>query len=114
MSRYEAFSHWSTMVATHLPHLSTPQAMVLALWRVGMVVARSCALTAVTTSVAAWLQQPEATVRQRVREWWYDAPDTQGRQRVDLDVTTCVCPLLHGVLSWWHGTPLALALDATT
>jgi hypothetical protein len=65
MSRSESFSQWCTTVTTHLPHLSTPQAVVLALWSVGMVVARSCALTAVTTIVAALIQQPEATVRHR-------------------------------------------------
>ena len=37
----------------HLPHLSKPQATVLALWSVGMVLARSCALTAVSAMVAA-------------------------------------------------------------
>lgn len=114
MSRYKEFSQWSLTVATHLPHLSKPQAIVLALWSLGMVLARSCALTAVTTMVAALLGQSEATVRQRLREWYDDAPDKQGHQRVDLDVTTCFCPLLHWVLSWWHGTQLALALDATS
>jgi hypothetical protein len=70
MSRSDGFSPWCTTVTTHVPHLSTPQAMVLAVWSVGMVLARSCALTAVTTVVAAFSQQREATVRQRVRAWW--------------------------------------------
>ncbi len=46
---------WTSIVTTHFPHLSEPQATVLALWSVGMVLARSCALSAVSTFLAAWL-----------------------------------------------------------
>ncbi len=44
----EAVYQWTQEVTTHLPHLSKPQATVLALWSLGMVLARSCSLTAVT------------------------------------------------------------------
>ena len=42
-----SFSDWTRTVATHFPHLSKPQAAVLALWSLGMVLAHSCGLTAV-------------------------------------------------------------------
>ena len=42
-------AEWTTIIHTHLPHLTKPQATVLALWSLGMVLARSCALTAVST-----------------------------------------------------------------
>ena len=51
------------------PHLSKPQATVLALWSLGMVLARSCALTAVATFLAVWLRRQEPTVRQQRREF---------------------------------------------
>ena len=41
-------TEWTTIIHAHLPHLSTAQATVLALWSLGMVLARSCALTAVS------------------------------------------------------------------
>src|SRR5881296_969388 len=41
------FDQWLTTIMQHLSHLSKPQATVLALWSFGMVLARSCALTAV-------------------------------------------------------------------
>ena len=43
------------MVTRHMPHLSKPQATVLALWSLGMVLARSCALTAVSLFLAKGL-----------------------------------------------------------
>lgn len=52
------------MIRTHLPTLIKPQVTVLALWSLGMVLARSCALTAVTAFLAPWVRRPEQTVRQ--------------------------------------------------
>ena len=46
------FDQWRTTIMQHLPHLSKPQATVLALWSFGMVLARSCALTAVSHLLA--------------------------------------------------------------
>ena len=47
------FDQWLTTIMQHLSHLSKPQATVLALWSFGMVLARSCALTAVSQLLAA-------------------------------------------------------------
>jgi hypothetical protein len=48
MSCHKAVYQWTEVVTTHMAHLSKPQAAVLALWSVGRVFARSCALTAVS------------------------------------------------------------------
>jgi hypothetical protein len=71
MSSHSRIIEWTAMIRTHLPALSKPQATVLALWRVGMVLARSSALTAVAAFLAMWLRRPEQTVRQQLREWCY-------------------------------------------
>jgi len=105
---------WAETVATHLPHLSKPQAWVLALWSYGMVVARSCGLTAVAGLLARLLGRKENTVRQQLREWCYDTEDKRGEQRQEVAVTACFVPLLRWILSQWEGSQLALALDATT
>lgn len=105
---------WQTVIATHLPHLSKPQAAVLALWSLGMILTRSCALTAVTLVVATALGRKEAAVRQQVREFCYEATAKAGQQRTALVVADCFVPLLRWVVSWWQGSQLALALDATT
>jgi len=110
----ETFDPWRSTLMTHLPHLSKTQATGLALWSLGMVLARSCALTAVSAFLAEGLKQKENTVRQRLREWCYEAQAKRGKKRQEVCVETCFAPLLAWVLSGWTGTQLALALDATT
>src|SRR5713226_3618287 len=115
MSHRKALSQWEQSVSTHLPHLSRPQAHVLALWSYGMVLAKSCGITSVVALLAPLLGQSEGTVRQRLREWCYDAVDKKGAQRHELEVSRCFAALLGWILSWW--TPgeqrLALAMDAS-
>src|SRR5215831_12786393 len=108
------FDQWLTTIMQHLSPLSKPQATVLALWSFGMVLARSCALTAVSHLLAKGMRRKEQTVRQQWREGYYDTRRKRGAKRQALRVETCFAPLLGWVVSWWQGTPLALALDATT
>jgi len=110
----DTFDPWRSTIMVHLPHLSKAQATGLALWSLGMVLARSCALTAVSTFLAEGLRQKDNTVRQRLREWCYEANAKRGKKRQEVHVETCFAPLLSWVLSWWSGTQLAIALDATT
>jgi len=101
-------------IQAHLPHVSKPQATVLALWSLGMVLARSWALTAVSAFLATWLKRKEPTVRQQLRELCYEATAKRGTTRCALAVEPCFVPLLAWVVEPWEGTPLALARDATT
>jgi hypothetical protein len=114
MSCHPRVDEWTTIIQAQLPTLSTPQAAVLALWSLGMVLARSCALSAVSVWLATRLKRKENTVRQQLREWCDEAAATRGVHRQALPVAPCVVPLRRGVLSRWQGTPLALALEATT
>lgn len=114
MSCHHPVYQWTRIVTTHFPHLSTPQARVLALWSLGLVVARSCALSAVSILLAQWLDRKANTVRQQLREFCYEAAAKRGVHRQEVVVETCFVPLLQWVLSWWEGPQLALALDATT
>ena len=83
-------AQWTHLVATPLPHLRRPPAPVLALWSLGLVLARSWGLTAVSVFVAS------------------------RQERQALAVEAGFAPLLRWVLHWWQGAQLALALDATT
>ena len=114
MSCHQAVYQWTAEVTRHMPHLSKPQAAVLALWSVGMVLARSCALTAVSLFLAKGLERKPNTVRQQLREWCYEAKAKRGKPRQELAVESCFAPLLGWVLSWWEGNQLAIAVDATT
>jgi hypothetical protein len=90
------FDQWLTTIKTHLPHLSKPQATVLALWSFGMVLARSCALSAVSSLLAAGMHRKEQTVRQQLREWYDDVPRKRGAKRQALRVETCFTPCWVG------------------
>jgi hypothetical protein len=94
MSCRNAVYQWATVVTTHLPHLSQPQAAVLALWSLGMVLAHSCALSAVATFWGVGLERKANTVRQQLREWCYEAKAKRGEHRQALEVESCFAPLL--------------------
>lgn len=113
MSRQDGLSLWMRSVSSHMPHLSKPQASVLALWSYGIAIMRTCGRCTVAQFVSQLLEQPGATVEQRLREWCYDAPNKRGKRRRELDVSTCFVPLLQWVVRLWTTTRIALALDAT-
>ena len=113
MSRQDELYAWRETIQARFPDLSKPQARVLALWSFGTVLAGSCSLSSVTLIIAALLKKNENTVRQRLREWCYDAQDKRGDQRQAVMVEACFAPLLAWIISWWRGERLALALDAT-
>ena len=115
MSRLDSLSAWTRTVSTQLPHLSRPQVVLLAAWSLALVLTPSGGrTTAAVFRAALWGQHP-STVNQRLRAWCYAAPDKQGQQRTELDVRTCLAPLLRWIVSSWPATHprLALVLDAT-
>src|SRR5882762_3076142 len=114
MSCHPRVTEWTQTIQAHMPHLSKPKDTVLTLRSLGMVLARSCALTAVSAFLAPLLGRKEHTVRQQLREFCYEAAAKRGTDRCALRVETCFLPLLAWVVSLWQGTQLALALDATT
>src|SRR6266516_3547320 len=95
----DSLSQWERMVSMHLPHLSRPQARVLAVWSFGMVLAKSCGIISVVTILAPLLKESESTLRQRLREWSYPSKRKKGTHRQTLEVSQCFAPLLGWVLS---------------
>jgi hypothetical protein len=65
MACHPRVTAWTLTIQAHMPHVSKPQATVLALWSLGMVLARSGALTAVRAFLATWLKRKEPTMRQQ-------------------------------------------------
>lgn len=108
------FDQWLRTLMPHRAHWNTPQATGLALGSCGMVLARSCALSAGSHRLAKGMQRQEQTVRQPLRAWYDDTPRKRGAKRHALQVEPCCAPRLGWVLSWGQGTPMALALAATT
>src|SRR5215510_10848811 len=114
MSCHPRVTEWTMVIQAHLPHLSTPQATVLALGSLGMVLARSCALTAVRAFLATWLKRKEPTGRQQWRAFCDEATAKRGAPRCALAVEPCVVPLLAWGVDQGDGTSLAVALAAPT
>ena len=114
MSRLDGLCVWTETVSTNMPHLSKPQATVLALWSYGIALTRSCGRRTVALFLALHLTQNVGSVEHRLREWCYEAKAKRGAKRQELDVTICFVPLLRWIVSLWQGTCLALAIDATS
>ena len=112
-SRQPGLSAWTALVSPHMPHLSVPQARVLALWRYGIARTRSCGRLTVATFLALLMGQQVATGEQRLYAWCGDTPHKAGGKRHMLDVTPCFLPLRGWIVALWSGTQLALARDAT-
>ena len=114
MSRHPELNQWIGIVSSHFPRLSKPLATGLALWSFGMIVARSCGLTAVAGILAPLLGQQFNTVRERLRDTYREADAKVGPCRAQLEVSECWAPWLAWVLEGWSGQQLAIAIDATT
>jgi hypothetical protein len=114
MTRCQPLDRWTDQVRIAFPDLSRPQATVLALFSFGMVLAHRCGLSSVVTALVPVLGVSYHTIRSRLQEFYQPADAKSGRQRDQLDVTTCFAPLLAWILQGWKSTHLALALDATS
>jgi hypothetical protein len=114
MSRLPQLYAWLALLSSAFPNLSTPEVRGLAWFSFGMILAQSCSVSAVAWQLADLLGQKLDTVKQRLREWYCEAPAKAGSHRRQLDVRTCFSPLLRWVLRDWPCRQVALALDATT
>ena len=114
MSRHPELYQWIDTVVMRFPSLSKPQALGLALWSFGMVITRSCSLTAVADMLALLMGQSYNTVCERLRDTYREAGAKAGKQRVELDVTESWAPWLAWLLDGWSGQQMAIAMDATS
>jgi hypothetical protein len=102
-------------LATFLPLLTDAQRRGLTLWVYGTILAGSACQTAVIAALlpVAGVRAAHA-LRQALREWLYAGTDKVAPCRAQVDVAACFPALLGWVVRWWHGTELALAVDATS
>jgi len=124
--------NWTNVVSqnmtnlTNLTNLTKPQAVVLAMMSLGMIVAQSCALTSISAMLSIYLKINNCNIYQRIREWCYDAKDKKGNKkdtqkenkkglnRTQVDVSGCFEHLIKWIIRFWQSEQLAIALDATT
>src|SRR3954447_17908911 len=108
------------VLSQRLP-LTKPQALGLALWSIGIVLAKSGSLTAVAVALSVWLAWPWPNLVKRLREWYLEAGAKKGagtrgrgRNRRDWHVEACAPALGRWVLATWPSPSVVLTLDATT
>lgn len=108
-------AEWQKRVAALVPSLSPSQAKVLGLISYGIVLFDGCGMTRLSTGLGKVEQVPAGRLRQRLREFYYEAEAKRGKKRREVDVRACFGDLLAGILRDWHGEKrLSLALDAST
>jgi hypothetical protein len=114
MARHDRLSQWTEYVSSNTPHLTKPQATVLALWSFGIACTRSSGRGTVAIFLALLLKQSLANLEQRLYDWCLEAEDKAGKKRTSLAVTRCFVPLLDWIVRLWTGEQIALMLDATS
>jgi hypothetical protein len=116
MLNNDYLKQWTRIVSRQMPHLSLPQVVGLATWSFGIVMTQSSSLTQVSQFIARVNAEKVSAVRQRLKEWYQEAPAKKGVHRQALDVSSCFAPLLKWVLSLVPSQPerIAFAIDATT
>ncbi len=112
----KSYMEWRCTVIKHMPHLSKPQAVVLAMWSFGIAMTHFCGLSTVAVFLAELLNKPENTMGERLRQWYKPRCAKGSRKRAQLEVSLCFVPLLQWILSWWSDSEKSkvLAADAST
>lgn len=118
--RRAALSRWATLLHQRFPTLSSSQALGLAFWSIGIVLARSASLHAVVLALICWLPFHPLSLRKRLQEWYLEAAAKKGRgtghtgvHRRDWNPRTTAAYLLRWILEDWPSHQLVLALDPT-
>jgi hypothetical protein len=102
-------------VAEMLPSLSKAEAMVLGLLSYGILILNGCGITRLSHGLAKIEQVPAQRLRQRLREFYYEAGAKRGKKRREVKVEACFADLLRCIVQGWEGKKeLALAMDAST
>lgn len=112
-SSVSSIALWQKRVRDLLPSLTKPQAMVLGLLSYGMVILDGCGMTRLSNGLAKIEQVKASRLRQRLREFYYEAEAKRGKKRRAVDVQGCFGDLLRAILREWEGKQ-ELALDASS
>ncbi|NEQ11825.1 MAG: hypothetical protein F6K63_25295 [Moorea sp. SIO1G6] len=81
-----------------MPHLSKPQAVVLGMWSFAIAMTHHCGLSTAVVFLGEILEQPENTIRERLRQWYNSKVDKNGRKRREIQVEQSFVPLLRAYI----------------
>jgi hypothetical protein len=92
----DGLSQWREEITSGLPVLSEAQIGVLAQWCFAMEQTTQCGSTTLAVFLGLALGCAWQTVRQRLREFYFNAEDKCGLGRRELDIQCCFAPLAAG------------------
>ncbi|HEY6410375.1 MAG TPA: hypothetical protein VIY29_23230, partial [Ktedonobacteraceae bacterium] len=114
-SSVASIAQWQERARKLLPGLSKAEGNVLGMLSYAMIQTRGSGLTRIVSWLAQVEQVPIGRLRQRLREFYYEAEAKRGNKRREVEVQAYFPALLQGVLTHWQGPhELVLALDAST
>ena len=115
MSHPEELKRLNAEITSHFGHLSQCVIYVLTLYVLGMVIVRHCGQSQIAAFLSRLTGSKFGSMKQRLREFTYEAEDKQGAKRQAVAVKSCFAPLLKWVLAKFEGKgrQVVLALDAT-
>jgi len=114
-SSVTSIAQWQERVRKLLPGLSKSESTVLGMLSYAMIQTRGSGLTRIVHWLAQVEQVPVGRLRQRLREFYYEASAKRGKKRREVDVQGCFSALFQGIIANWQGPQeLVLALDAST
>jgi hypothetical protein len=110
----EELDNWLEEVSSAFPHLSKPQAQVLGLYSYGMALTKHCGQTIVCVFLGLLLKLNCQTLRQRLREFTYEAGGKRGKHRRQIVVEHQFEALSTWVVKQWaEKKQIVLAADVT-
>lgn len=105
---------WIEELSIAFPKLNSRQAEVLSLYSYGMALTKHCGQTIVVVFLALLLYLKSQNLRQRLKEFTYEAGQKRGRKRCEVEVTQQFAPLLAWILQQWQDKKkVVLAVDVT-
>jgi hypothetical protein len=106
--------NWLEEVSRAFPNLNRSQKQVLALYSYGMALTKHCGQTIVCVFLALLLEVKSQNIRQRLKEFTYEAGQKRGIQRREVRVAAQFEPLLTWVIQQWTDKQkLIFAVDVT-
>jgi len=110
----QELEYWLEELSIAFPNLSKAQVQVLGLYSYGMAMSKHCGQTIVCVFLALLLNLKSQNIRQRLKEFNYEASRKRGKKRRELCVEEQFAPLSAWVLSQWQDKKkLILAVDVT-
>jgi hypothetical protein len=114
MSHPEELKQWTSEVSRRMPQLSKSERVVLALYSFAVAMTQRSGLTTISCFLALLLKHSPESVRQRLREWNYEAKQKRGKGRREVEVEKSFAPLLRWMLQDQGQKPtVVLAMDVT-